>query len=153
MDALAATFSDFKLLKSRKICQLHFEIPLERAKEALDLLGMPNPHQEQWVGIAPLAAKPGDGTTTDRQKSEQHRLVKLAAVLCGEAKFRAFLIRYFNIPGWAADTPEAAAQTLREHLGIASRRELATNPDAAAKFEALVARYKQETGQMAEARP
>lgn len=146
-DALAATFSDFKLLKSRKVCQLHFEVPLEKAKEALDLLGMPNPHAEQWVGIAPLAAKPGDGSTTERQKSEQHRLVKLAGVLCNDERFRFW---FFDRPEPSADY---TATVLREVCGIASRRELATNPKAAATFEDIVSRYRQETGQMTWERP
>lgn len=92
----------------------------------------------------------GPGTTTERQKTEQHRLVKLAAVLCGDERFRDWFL--VHMPPYDRNA-ETCAVALRLDLRIASRRELATNQDAAAKFEALVTRYRQETGQMAEVRP
>lgn len=74
MSAICASFADFKLIKGRKVCQLVCEVPLEQADAALAALGgLPNPHAERWVGIAPLKEQPqvqpspgpaGDGGST-----------------------------------------------------------------------------------------
>ena len=74
MTAICASFADFKLIKGRKVCQLVCEVPLEQAGAALAALGgLPNPHAERWVGIAPLKEQPqgqpspgpaGDGGST-----------------------------------------------------------------------------------------
>lgn len=59
MTPICATFSDFRLVKGRKVCQLVCEVPLEQADAALAALGgLPNPHAERWVGIVPLKAQP-----------------------------------------------------------------------------------------------
>lgn len=59
MTPICASFSDFKLIKGRKVCQLVCEVPLEQADAALIALGgLPNPHAERWVGIVPLKAQP-----------------------------------------------------------------------------------------------
>ena len=39
MAAIKATFSDFKLIKTRKVAQLVMEIPVEQADAALKALG------------------------------------------------------------------------------------------------------------------
>src|ERR1043165_3840449 len=58
--AFQATYSDVKLIKSRKVVQIVFEIPLEGWDAAsLALGGMPNPAAEVWCGIARLET-PGD---------------------------------------------------------------------------------------------
>jgi hypothetical protein len=58
--AILATFSDFQLVRSRKVARLVFEVPIEQAKAALDVLGMPNPVGETWCGIA-RTVSPGRG--------------------------------------------------------------------------------------------
>jgi hypothetical protein len=50
--AILATFSGFKPVMSRKCVQLVFEVPIERFKETLDTLGMPDPGAAAWCGIA-----------------------------------------------------------------------------------------------------
>jgi hypothetical protein len=62
MNAFQATYSDFKLVKTRKVVQIVLEVPVEHANIVLDVLGgMPDPSKESWVGVAlidPNAAKP-----------------------------------------------------------------------------------------------
>ena len=56
MPAIRATYSDVKLVKTRKVFQLIFEVPIEDADNALRVLGgLPRPAAERWVGIAPSA--------------------------------------------------------------------------------------------------
>jgi hypothetical protein len=57
--AIAATFSDLKLIRGRKVCQLVFEIPVEQASQATAALGFP--HAETWCAIARLDTKKTSG--------------------------------------------------------------------------------------------
>src|SRR5579859_2923411 len=49
-------FADFRLVKTRSICQLVIEIPIERAEEAVQKFGLPLPGQEIHVAVARLTA-------------------------------------------------------------------------------------------------
>lgn len=53
---------------------------------------------------------------------------RLAGILCNNPDFQSHL---------GATCPESAATALRRQCGIASRRELDTNPEAAKKFHAM----------------
>lgn len=63
--AVLATFSDLRLVKSRKTAQLVFEVPMEKLKEALDALGMPDPQGDVWCGIARVHANRKNLATAD----------------------------------------------------------------------------------------
>lgn len=53
--AFTATFSDWKVIKTRGAVQLVFERPIEKADEAYQVLGgMPIAAQERWCAIARL---------------------------------------------------------------------------------------------------
>lgn len=52
---IQATYSDLKVVKTRRVAQLIFEIPLEQFNEAMAVLGgAPLPDSEVWVAIARL---------------------------------------------------------------------------------------------------
>lgn len=48
---IQATYSDFKVIKTRQVAQLIFEVPLEMGERAIKQLGMPMPDREIWVEI------------------------------------------------------------------------------------------------------
>ena len=53
--AFSATYSDFKIVKTRDTAQFIFEVPLKAADHALNVLGgVPQPMEERWVAIARL---------------------------------------------------------------------------------------------------
>ena len=53
--AFQATYADFKLIKTRGVVSISFELPVEQAQAALDVLGgMPLAATEVWCGIARL---------------------------------------------------------------------------------------------------
>lgn len=56
--ALSATYSDFKLIKTRSVISLSFEVPIEHADIVHQVLGIPVPGKEIGVGIARLRDKP-----------------------------------------------------------------------------------------------
>ena len=53
--AFSATYSDLKVIRGRKVVQFVFEVPIEAAGHAMNILGgMPNPMAEKWFAIARL---------------------------------------------------------------------------------------------------
>jgi hypothetical protein len=53
--AFKATYSDWKLVKTRGVVQIVFEVPLAEADDAYELLGgMPIIAKERWFGIAAI---------------------------------------------------------------------------------------------------
>lgn len=53
--AFSACFADWKLIRGRKVVQLVFEVPLEKADEAYQVVGgMPDPSTSKWFAIAAL---------------------------------------------------------------------------------------------------
>lgn len=55
--AIKATFTEWRMVKTRKVLQLVLEVPLEQQGEVLTRLGPPIPDQEKWVAIALLDPK------------------------------------------------------------------------------------------------
>ena len=53
-DVISGTYSDWKLIKTRGVVQIVIEVPLENWRQAVDLLGMPNPSEEVHVAVARL---------------------------------------------------------------------------------------------------
>ncbi len=51
--AFSATYSDWRVIKGRKVVQIVFEVPLEASGHAYNVLsGMPNFGSEKWFAIA-----------------------------------------------------------------------------------------------------
>ena len=68
-----ATYSDMRLIKGRKVVQYVFEVPLEGANTAYEVLvGMPNPAAEVWCAIARLDPSKiaGDAPARKRRDSK-----------------------------------------------------------------------------------
>lgn len=115
-----ATYSDFKLVRSRKVVQFVFEVPIEGADDACAVLGgMPNPTAEVWCGIArldmakvsgasapcegegpgpstPAVSRPSSPSASGRghpSKKSWHEMdyAQQAGVLCGDSNFWKFL--------------------------------------------------------------
>jgi hypothetical protein len=62
--AIRADFADFRQVKSRKVAQLIFEVPLEQLPEVMEVLGWPRPDANIIVGIARLVLDFGEVTLT-----------------------------------------------------------------------------------------
>ena len=140
-EAVLATFSDYKTIKTRSTFQLIFEIPIDQADEALRILGgTPMPSEERWVGIARAPKERKEAAKIEKE----HRLFNTlplsqqAGIRGGDAQFTVFMTeRGYNI-GNVGDAPDA----IRSECGIASRSELDTNDIAAAKWRKLEEDYQ-----------
>ena len=142
--AIKATFSEVKIIKTRKVMSLCFEVPLEQADEALRVLGgIPQPMAERWAAIALLDPKATQEAPQAPEKVKRSfgelPAPQRAALLCDREAFRRFLepsaTADYSIHG--IHSVDDAAQMVRELCGVASRSELATNAAAAEKFERL----------------
>jgi hypothetical protein len=141
--AIQATFSDVKLIRSRKVCQLVLEIPLEQADAALSTLGgIPQPHSERWVALARLngqATKQAHDEVAEKRHWEDLKLSMQAGIRCDEASFQRFLWdRHF----YSAANAEEAAEGVRHICDVDSRSGLNNNPEAAAKWRDLDRSYQ-----------
>jgi hypothetical protein len=129
--ALSGTFSDFRIVRGRKVAQILVEIPVERADEALRVLGgIPQPHTERWVAIARLEPDmKADAEPKPRRKLHEMSLAQQAALLCNDQAFQQFIVEEYN----AAD----AAAWVRDWCGVKSRADILPDTEAAQHFKQL----------------
>jgi hypothetical protein len=140
--AIAGSYSDFKLIKSRSVAQVIIELPIERAEAFLKAFGVPQPGAEKPVALAllnteqPKAEKP-HRRFGDMPKSQQ------SALLCNDKEFQEFML---------SDDAEQAARRVREYCDVESRSQLDSNAGAAAEWDKLRAQFNQRYGRSAEVR-
>lgn len=159
-DAIAATFADFKLIKTRKVAQFWFEVPIEEADAALATLGgLPRPDAERWVGITPLkvpaesgavgehgsnagrSAPPARTEGPDKAGHSRRQFASLprsqqAALMCDRQDFREWVCRVKKWPDL-----EPTADYVRAACGVDSRANLDTDPAAGARWDKLHNEY------------
>lgn len=152
-DVLQATYADLKTVKTRSTCQLILELPIEALTDVVALLGAPVPGNEVWVAVArlrgkqePSEAEPeqnrleGPANDDDEPGKPPRPLSQVSAILCNIVAFRRFLHEekgYEVIP-----SVDEAANWVREHCGVQSRREFDTVESAASNFRSLRAEYR-----------
>lgn len=157
---LAATYSDLKFIRTRKVCQLVLEIPIEQAGQVVDLLGAPNPAEEVWCAVARLDPKaagssngrtpgfdPGNDGSNPSPATKPKSRAQMAGILCNDVRFQRWLkdeFGYCPSMAGAVEASELAADRVRVECGVDSRSELDTNPNAAARWDELYAEYKRE---------
>lgn len=146
---IQATLSDFKLVKTRKVAQFVFEVPLESADDALKALGgLPQAHAERWCGIvllnlneAPQTATEYPDTVKSRAKFGTLPLPKQAALICDAPAFWRFLNETQGLTIEVASKAQAA-DAIRSMFVLSSRAELATDKDAGDNFRRLVSEFE-----------
>jgi hypothetical protein len=142
-DVLQATYADLKTVKTRSTCQLILELPIEALTDVVALLGAPVPGNEVWVAVArlrpeavqspPAMIEPPDGDKPPRPLSQ------VSAILCNIVAFRRFLHEQHGFD--VIPTVDEAADWVREHCGVQSRREFDTDDAAASNFRSLRGEY------------
>jgi hypothetical protein len=156
--AISATFSEWRMVKSRKVLQLVFELPLEKQGEVLAALGVPLPDAESWCAIARLKIEP----TTAPSKSElgkqryaassdMERAIVRAARLPADERFQNWVHVQALKAGWGREQPvvideEAAINYLRNVCKVTSRREITQDAAAYQRFIAMESKYLVDSG-------
>ncbi len=152
--AFQATYSDWKLIRSRKVVQVVLEIPLEAAGQAYDVLGgMPNPGAETWCAIARLKGKEGNSnplTDTPAPASVEASPVRArtwaeitpaqqAGIRCNEPAFVQFLASRYR---QCVDSTESASQLVRELCEVKSRSEIRAGTKSAETWQRIEQTYQ-----------
>ena len=145
--AFKATYSDWKLIKTRGVVQVVMEVPLSEADAAYQILGgMPDFSQERWFGVAPLKPErevmpnPQQQSILDAQPQpdkDKHSAgakrmdwrdlqpAAQAGIRCADPVFDRF-IREEHLAAFAT-CDQDCAKTVRFICGVKSRSELGTN--------------------------
>lgn len=133
--AIQGNYADFKLVKTRSVCQLVIEVPIERAEQAIKAFGIPQPGTEIPVAVARI--KPVAKQESEKPKRERSR-AEWSGIRCCDPVWR----EWFGFPD---EDQYQVAIRLREHFGVQSRRELDSNPENAAAWDKLDAAFIEAT--------
>lgn len=167
---IAGSYADLKIIRTRQVVQMIVEVPIEEGERLIQVFGLPAPGTEIRVAVARLVAGPLDVQNGQSEaisdaaasisndlaatsspgpnavKSERSRLAYTNASDAGKAVVRcAILCDDPRFGEWLGTVD--AAQWVRDHLGIVSRKEIATNPHALKRFLTLEYDYQVATGQ------
>lgn len=151
--AFQGVFSDFRMVRGRKVAQFVVEVPLEQAGAALEVMGgLPMPEESRWVAVArmnlPTENKAtavgqvagGGATEIPRAKPEktpQQKAAIRAVLLCKESAFQKWLAR----TGEPCPDEAAAAAITRDIIGAVSRRDIAADPNVYDRWVKLAGEY------------
>lgn len=105
----SGSYSDMKLVKTRSVCQIVVEIPIEQASRFIEMFGVPVPGAEIPVAIARLNegavtseteehSTPSavvKGSDTPRRKLEDMPPSQQAGMLCHDSEFCVFLMHQY----------------------------------------------------------
>lgn len=143
--AIQGTFADFKLIKTRSVCQLIVEVNIEDADAALLALGgLPNPSREVPVAIARLNTAKVIALPKLEQEARPRRDFKdlpaaqQAALKCKDAAFQRFLFEEYSS---AAIHEHDAADKVRDICRVESRSELNSNPEAGNRWWLILSAF------------
>ena len=140
MSAIQGTFTKIEPVASRKIARLHIELPIEKANEALEILGgYPDPANPEWVGIARLSRE-----ALMEPKPEPKSYTTLAAVTCASPAYWKHLADN-NALTWSEDpkiNEENAANFVRNYCGVKSRAHIIEGTQAAQLWRELYLDYQ-----------
>ncbi|MDJ0512777.1 MAG: hypothetical protein QNJ62_04970 [Methyloceanibacter sp.] len=151
---IQASYHEFKMVKTRSALQLILEVPIERAEHVFQVLGFPQPGQEQPVAIALLKAgtKPQNEPDKPPRRSWYDMPPSQRCAMLGEE--RAFPRYLAEVHGAVAPehegfSPQAIARWFRAYCRIQSRSELdaldSDDPSLKA-FLRLETQYRQWAG-------
>lgn len=141
--AIQASYSDFKLIKSRSCAQIILELPIEKAEAFLTAFGVPQPGAEKPVALALMQKPQEQKAEQPRKRFKQMSRSQQAGILCADPAFQKWM---------GCRDEEATADQVRWNCGVISRGNIDDDGNSAGRWDDLVLRYRQATGQMAELR-
>lgn len=124
--AFQATFSDFRIVKGRKVAQIVLELPIELADAALTSLGgLPKPDAEAWVGVArldPSRQEPASGETEkERRQFCDLPMAQQAGIKAADPAFARFL---------GCEPGDYCAAMIRACCGVKTRSDIVAGTPA-----------------------
>lgn len=156
--AIAAQLVDIRNVGTHKVVKLTIHVPAEQAGLVFDAFGWPTGVDPVPVALArlrdsgetervpsPLREARGqscDGSASaSRHKQSWHDMspAQQAGLLCGDPLFQQFL---FEMHGCPEKTSSDAAEHVRIHCGVASRREINNEDRSGRLWRDLVADFR-----------
>lgn len=133
--AIKATYADYRRVKGRKVLQLIFEVPIEKAPDVHDTFGEPSSEGATWVALALLdnekvqdsELKAQLKASVELEKKKEPRefstllLSNQCALKCEEPAFWQFLNER---KGQRISSIQDAETSVRRLLGVNSRAAL-----------------------------
>jgi hypothetical protein len=131
------TFSDFKIIRTRKVAQLVVEIPIEEADAAVAALGgLPRSDRERWVAVARLDMNAANG---QREKTRRAfcdlPFPQQAGIKTKDTDFQ------FWINGGFCSEQDCAAG-IRKRCGVESRADIVAGSEAGEKWLGLLREFE-----------
>lgn len=159
---IKATYSDWKLIKTRGVVQMIFEVPLNEADSAYQVVGgMPDAAGERWFAIARLDPEKVKGGEANNRRSisepdktppapapDQPARAKSwhdmspaqqAGMLCAYPAFINFLRAEYNS---SIISNADAAVHVRSLCGVDSRADIDKSSAAQMRWRNLVSQYR-----------
>lgn len=139
---------DLKFLKSRKVCQIVVEIPIEAGETFVAAFGTPNPATGVPVALARIDPNAKPETPSKEKRSwDELSIAQQAGIMCTEKRFQVFVgeqMAKTRGAGFRQDliSEDDAAWYVRTHCGVNSRADIEKNHDAVRKFKGLDASYR-----------
>jgi len=133
------TYSDIKLIRSRKVAVVCVEIPIEAATAFVNAFGMPDPASETWVALARINNMQND-TPKEKRPFSELPAAQQAALACKREAFQRYVYEQDG-SGLVMDE-DHTADYVRNWCGVESRSELASNANAAYQWEMLYQNFQ-----------
>lgn len=133
---MQGTYSDFKVIKGRKVVQVVIEFPIEQAEVVTSTFGIPQPHMEKWVAVALLKEE------AVVRNENATKAIQEAGILGKDPRFGAWLRDERHMSEVDPEDHNTIAEALRAILGIRSRSELSTDTEAMKVWHSLKSSYE-----------
>lgn len=134
--AFRATYSDLRFVKTRKVCQIVLEMPLESADAFLSAFGTPNPAEEKWCALARLETDlRADAIRNDEpahKRWDEIRRTAQAAIRCSQPLFWEF---------FCVGNKRQAEEKVRWACEVDSRSKLDSDINASSKWDEIEAQF------------
>jgi hypothetical protein len=157
---LSGTYSDFKLVKTRSVCQAVIEFPIEEAEQVIESLGIPVPGKERHVciGLRDKLLEIAEGKATGPERHANLSLVGKQRYAEADEMKRA-VMRAGMLPNdpqfidWVSRKSElSAVDFIRNECDVESRSEIATDENAFHAFMRMEREFLVWAGRAAELR-
>ena len=131
------TYSDIKLIRSRKVAVVCIEIPIEAATAFVAAFGIPNPAEETWVALARMGSR--QAPIKEKRPFSELPPAQQAALACKREAFQRYL---FDEYGTIEVSEDSAANWVRRYCNVDSRSELTTNDEAATMWSIIYGNFQ-----------
>lgn len=150
--AIKGDYADFKLIRTRKVCQIVVEVPMERAGDVTRLLGLPNPATGTPCAVALINETSGPCPTPGPEQRAGDRApdaapappkqvtnITRAMAMARDEQFWKFCGTYAGLK--VPTNEDEALKALKLLCNVQSRTELNEFPKAAETFNRLRGKF------------